>query len=128
MADRTTVHGLQVDTRLASFVEDRALPGTGIAPDAFWAGLSSLAHDLGPKNRALLARRDDLQAKTDAWHIAHRARPHDHEAYKAFLQEIGYLLPEGEDFQIDTADVDPEIALMPTSPWPPRGRAFRKAA
>ena len=113
MADRTTVHGLQVDTRLASFVEDRALPGTGIAPDAFWAGLSSLAHDLGPKNRALLTRRDDLQAKIDAWHIAHRARPHDHEAYKAFLQEIGYLLPEGEDFQIDTADVDPEIALMP---------------
>ena len=113
MADRTTVHGLQVDTRLASFVEDRALPGTGIAPDAFWAGLSSLAHDLGPKNRALLTRRDDLQAKIDAWNIAHRARPHDHEAYKAFLQEIGYLLPEGEDFQIDTADVDPEIALMP---------------
>ena len=95
MADRTTVHGLQVDTRLASFVEDRALPGTGIAPDAFWAGLSSLAHDLGPKNRALLTRRDDLQAKIDAWHIAHRARPHDHEAYKAFLQEIGYLLPKG---------------------------------
>ncbi len=113
MADRTTVHGLQVDTRLASFVEDRALPGTGIAPDAFWAGLSSLVHDLGPKNRALLTRRDDLQAKIDAWHIAHRARPHDHKAYKAFLQEIGYLLPEGEDFQIDTADVDPEIALMP---------------
>jgi malate synthase len=70
-------------------------------------------HDLGPENRALLTRRDDLQAKIDAWHIAHRARPHDHEAYKAFLQEVGYLLPEGEDFQIDTADVDPEIALMP---------------
>ena len=113
MADRRTLHGLQVDTRLASFVEDRALPGTGIAPDAFWAGLSSLVHDLGPENRALLTRRDDLQAKIDAWHIAHRTRPHDHEAYKAFLQEIGYLLPEGEDFQIDTADVDPEIALMP---------------
>ena len=113
MADRRTLHGLQVDTRLASFVEDRALPGTGIAPDAFWAGLSSLVHDLGPKNRALLTRRDDLQAKIDAWQIAHRARPHDHEAYKAFLQEIGYLLPEGEDFQIDTADADPEIALMP---------------
>lgn len=113
MADRRTLHGLQVDTRLASFVEDRALPGTGIAPDAFWAGLSSLVHDLGPKNRALLTRRDDLQAKIDAWHVAHRARPHDHEAYKAFLQEVGYLLPEGEDFQIDTADVDPEIALMP---------------
>ena len=113
MADRRTLHGLQVDTRLVRFVEDRALPGTGIAPDAFWAGLSSLVHDLGPENRVLLTRRDDLQAKIDAWHIAHRARPHDHEAYKAFLQEIGYLLPEGEDFQIDTADADPEIALMP---------------
>ena len=113
MADRKTVHGLQVDTRLASFVEDRALPGTWIAPDAFWAGLSALVHELGPENRALLARRDDLQARIDAWHVAHRNRPHDHEAYKAFLQEIGYLLPEGADFQIDTAGVDPEIALMP---------------
>jgi malate synthase len=113
MADRRTLHGLQVDTRLVRFVEDRVLPGTGIAPDAFWAGLSALIHGLGPENRALLARRDDLQAKIDAWHIAHRARPHDHEAYKAVLQEIGYLLPEGEDFQIDTADADPEIALMP---------------
>jgi malate synthase len=113
MTDRTTRHGLQVDRTLAAFVEDRALPGTGIAPDAFWAGLSALVHELGPENRALLARREELQAKIDAWHIAHRSRPHDHEAYKAFLQEIGYLLPEGADFQIDTAGVDPEIALMP---------------
>ncbi|MCA3445163.1 MAG: malate synthase G [Rhodobacter sp.] len=113
MAKRKTLHGLQVDTRLVRFVEDRALPGTGIAPDAFWAGLSALIHELGPENRVLLARREDLQARIDAWHIAHRARPHDHEAYKAFLQEIGYLLPEGADFQIDTAGVDPEIALMP---------------
>ncbi|MFN7268146.1 MAG: malate synthase G [Cereibacter sp.] len=113
MADRKTLHGLQVDATLASFVEDRALPGTGIAPDAFWAGLSALIHDLGPENRALLARREDLQAKIDAWHIAHRAQPHDHEAYKAFLQEIGYLLPEGPDFQIGTGPADPEIALVP---------------
>ena len=113
MADRKTRHGLQVDTTLASFVEDRALPGTRIAPDAFWAGLSALLHELGPENRALLARREDLQAKIDAWHIAHRAQPHDHEAYKAFLQEIGYLLPEGPDFQIGTGPADPEIALVP---------------
>ena len=113
MADRKTRHGLQVDATLIAFVEDRALPGTGIAADAFWAGLSALVHELGPENRALLARRDDLQGRIDAWHVAHRSRPHDHEAYKAFLQEIGYLLPEGEDFQIDTTDVDPEIALMP---------------
>lgn len=113
MADRKTRHGLQVDATLIAFVEDRALPGTGIASDVFWAGLSALVHELGPENRALLARRDDLQGRIDAWHIAHRSRPHDHEAYKAFLQEIGYLLPEGEDFQIDTTDVDPDIALMP---------------
>jgi len=113
MTDRTTLHGLQVDRTLAAFVEEQALPGTGIAPDSFWAGLSALVHELGPENRALLARREELQAKIDAWHIAHRSRPHDHEAYKAFLQEIGYLLPEGADFQIDTAGVDPEIALMP---------------
>ncbi|MFN7597808.1 MAG: malate synthase G, partial [Cereibacter sp.] len=113
MADRKTRHGLQVDTRLASFVEDRALPGTGIVPDAFWAGLSALVHELGPENRALLARREDLQARIDAWHIAHRAQPHDHEAYKAFLQEIGYLLPEGPDFHIGTGRADPEIALVP---------------
>ncbi|MCA3436072.1 MAG: malate synthase G [Rhodobacter sp.] len=113
MADRKTRHGLQVDTRLASFVEDWALPGTGIVPDAFWAGLSALIHELGPENRALLARREDLQARIDAWHIAHRAQPHDHEAYKAFLQEIGYLLPEGPDFHIGTGRADPEIALVP---------------
>ncbi len=113
MADRKTLHGLQVDPSLAGFVEDRALPGTGIAPDAFWAGLSALVHELGPENRALLARREDLQAKIDAWHVAHRARPHDHEAYKAFLQDIGYLLPEGPDFQIETGPADPEIALVP---------------
>jgi malate synthase len=113
MADRMTLHGLQVNTRLASFVEDRALPGTGIAPDAFRAGLSALVHGLGPENRALPVRRDDLQAQIDAWHVAHRARLHDHEASKAFLQEIGYLLPEGPEFQSDTGTADPEIALMP---------------
>jgi malate synthase len=69
--------------------------------------------DLAPKNRALLARRDELQAQIDAWHIARRGQPHDHAAYKAFLAEIGYLLPEGPDFQIDTTNVDPEIARVP---------------
>ena len=113
MADRTDVHGLRVDAGLAAFIETEALPGTGVSPDAFWAGLSALAHDFGPENRALLARRDALQAQIDAWHIARRGQPHDHDAYKAFLPRIGYLLPEGDDFQIDTANVDPEIAAMP---------------
>ncbi len=113
MADRRKLHGMQVDSTLADFVENRAIPGTGIAADSFWAGLSGIVHELGPENRAFLARRDQLQAQIDAWHIGHRNQPHDHEAYKAFLQEIGYLLPEGPDFQIDTANVDPEIARVP---------------
>jgi hypothetical protein len=90
-----------------------ALPGTGVTETAFWSGFAALLADLAPKNRALLARRDDLQAQIDAWHIARRGQPHDHAAYKAFLAEIGYLLPEGPDFQIDTANVDPEIARVP---------------
>jgi len=105
--------GLEVAAELAAFIEDEALPGTGVAPEAFWEGLSRLVHDFGPRNRALLAIRDEMQAKIDAWHVANRDTPHDHEAYKAFLAEIGYLLPEGEAFEIDTANVDPEIATVP---------------
>ena len=110
---RTDRHGLQVDAALATFIETQALPGTGIAADAYWSGFATLIRDLAPKNRALLAKRDDLQSRIDAWHIAHRDGPHDHLAYRAFLEEIGYLLPEGPDFKIDTTNVDPEIALVP---------------
>jgi malate synthase len=110
---RTLRHGLQVDVALASFIDTQALPGTGIDPEAYWAGFAALIADLAPKNRALLAKRCDLQSRIDAWHIAHRRGPHDHQAYRAFLEEIGYLLPEGPDFKIDTAGVDPEIALVP---------------
>ena len=104
---------LRVADTLAQFIESRALPGTGVASADFWAGLSALVHDLGPKNRALLAEREDMQAKIDAWHIANRANPHDAAAYTAFLKEIGYLVPEGDDFEIDTENVDPEIASIP---------------
>ncbi len=110
---RTDRHGLQVDTALAAFIETQALPGTGIDADAYWAGFAALIRDLAPKNRALLAKREALQARIDAWHIAHRGGPHDHQAYRAFLEDIGYLLPEGPDFKIDTANVDPEIAAVP---------------
>ncbi|MCX8509966.1 MAG: malate synthase G, partial [Rhodobacteraceae bacterium] len=113
MSDPVEKFGLQVDRHLAAFIEARALPGTGIAPEHFWRGFSGLVHDFSPKNRALLARRADVQAKIDAWHIAHRDAPHDHYAYRAFLEEIGYLLPEGPDFKSDTANVDPEIASVP---------------
>jgi malate synthase len=110
---RTERHGLQVDRQLAEFLESRALPGSGVAADQFWAGFAGIIRDLTPKNRALLAKRDELQARLDAWHVAHRGGAHDHGAYKAFLEEIGYLLPEGGAFEIDTANVDPEIATVP---------------
>ncbi|MFW2589352.1 malate synthase G [Sagittula sp. SSi028] len=110
---RKTFEGLQVSSELAEFIETEALPGTGVDPQAFWAGLSALVHDFGPRNRALLQKREDLQTKIDDWHKAHRDAPHDAAAYKAFLEEIGYLLPEGEDFQIETSKIDPEIATTP---------------
>ncbi|THD82222.1 malate synthase G [Aliigemmobacter aestuarii] len=113
MAERIDRNGLQVDRQLAAFVEEAALPGTGVTAPAFWQGFAAMLADLAPKNRALLAKRDALQAKIDGWHVAHRRQPHDHLAYKAFLEEIGYLLPEGPDFRIDTANVDPEIATVP---------------
>lgn len=103
---------LKVATQLADFVENAALPGTGVEADTFWTGFSELVHELGPKNRALLAKREDIQAQIDAWHVQHRDAPHDAAAYKAFLQEIGYLVPQGEAFLIDTANVDPEIATV----------------
>ncbi len=113
MTNRIDLYGLQVDQALAEFVNDQVLPGTGVSQDKFWSGFSALVGDLAPRNRALLAKREALQSQIDAWHIAHRAAPHDAAAYKAFLTQIGYLLPEGPDFQIDTARVDPEIALVP---------------
>lgn len=113
MTQRTDRHGLQVDPRLADFIETRALPGTGVDASAFWAGFSAVVHDLMPKNRAFLAKRAELQAQIDGWHRAHKGKAHDAAAYTAFLTEIGYLVPEGPDFSIDTAGVDSEIAQVP---------------
>lgn len=112
MSDRQNLNGLQIAPELVDFIDNQALPGTGVSSETFWAGLSKIAHDFGPKNRSLLAKREDLQGQIDAWHVARRGQPHDHEAYQAFLREIGYLLPEGDAFQIDTANVDPEIAQV----------------
>ncbi|MGD9863498.1 MAG: malate synthase G [Pseudodonghicola sp.] len=113
MAERVDRHGLQVAAELAAFIEDRALPGTGVEAGAFWAGLARMVAELGPKNRAFLELREEIQGKIDAWHLARRGQPHDAAAYEAFLREIGYLLPEGGDFSIDTTGVDPEIAQVP---------------
>ncbi|MEM6409814.1 MAG: malate synthase G, partial [Pseudomonadota bacterium] len=112
MTDRVTRSELQIDPIYCDFIEGGALDGTGIIAETFWAALSKLAHELGPKNRELLKKREVIQAKIDAWHLENRDKTHDHKAYKAFLQEIGYLVPEGDDFQIDTTNVDPEIASV----------------
>ena len=108
MTERVQRGGLAVARVLDDLVVERMLPGTGIGADAFWTGFESIVTDLTPKNRALLAHRDDLQERIDAWHADRRGRAHDAAAYKAFLTEIGYLKPEGGDFEIATADVDPE--------------------
>jgi len=110
MVDRVSVHGLAVARELHDFIAKEALPGSGVEPDKFWAGFAALAVRLMPQNRALLAERDRLQAAIDSWHRAHPAKPIDAAAYTAFLKEVGYLQPEGADFQIGTGDVDPEIA------------------
>ena len=112
MTERVQVGGLQVAKALYDFVNNEAIPGTGIAADQFWAGAAAVIKDLAPKNRALLAKRDELQAQIDAWHQARKGQAHDAAAYKAFLQEIGYLLPEPEDFQATTTNVDEEIARL----------------
>ncbi|BCH30773.1 malate synthase G [Mesorhizobium sp. L-8-10] len=103
--------GLKVARELRDFVETEALPGTGVEAAAFWQAFAAIVHDLAPKNRALLARRDALQEKIDGWYREHGA-PADMDAYKAFLSGIGYLVPEGPAFTVTTQNVDPEIASV----------------
>ena len=112
MSDRIEKYGLRIARSLADFMDHEALPGTGVTADRFWQGLSDLAHDFGPKNRSLVAHRELLQSQIDDWHTARKGQPHDAGAYKAFLQEVGYLIPEGADFEVETSNVDPEIATI----------------
>jgi malate synthase len=104
---------LQVDAQLAEFIEDQALNGLSVSADVFWSGFSELVHGLGPKNRALLEKRSAIQGQIDEWHRARKGQAHDAVAYTAFLKEIGYLVPEGAPFEIETTGVDAEIALTP---------------
>ena len=104
--------GLQVAAPLAHFLEQRAIPGTGLDPSAFWRGFAALAARFAPENAALLGVRDDLQAKIDGWHTAHAAQPHDPAAYRTMLEEIGYLAPEPAPFTVETGAVDAEVARM----------------
>jgi malate synthase len=112
MSARVTVAGLSIARPLYDLVHDEILPGTGISSDHLWHGFAEILRELTPRNRALLARRDELQARIDAWHLQHKGQPHDAAGYKRHLVDIGYLLPEGEDFAIATENVDPEIARI----------------
>lgn len=112
MTERVNCQRLQVASNLHRFIEEQALPGTGVDSAAFWKGLDALVHDLAPKNKALLAERDRLQAELDAWHRANPGPVSDMPAYRAFLESIGYLQPEPAAFRIGTENVDDEIAVQ----------------
>ena len=112
MTDRIQVHGLQVATELHRFIEEKVLPGTGVDPAAFWQGFDRIVHDLAPKNAALLAERDRLQAEIDAWHKAHPGPIRSMAKYRKFLQQIGYLVPVPEKVRVTTKNVDAELALQ----------------
>ncbi|MBK6713550.1 MAG: malate synthase G [Burkholderiales bacterium] len=112
MSARTNIHGLQVATELYRFIEDQVLPGTGIASAAFWAGFDQIVADLAPKNAALLAERDRIQAAMDSWHRANPGPITDMAAYQGWLRKIGYLVDAPADVQATTANVDAELALQ----------------
>ncbi|MDP4575835.1 malate synthase G [Qipengyuania sp. G39] len=112
MTDYVTRAGIEVDPQLATFIETDVLQPLGRDVDGFWQGFATLLSEFAPRNAALLAKREDLQAKIDAWHGERAGQPHDAGAYRAFLEEIGYLVPEPGDFTIGTQNVDPEIATM----------------
>ena len=112
MNKRQMRYDLSVEEGLVDFIENKALPDTGVSQDNFWLGLSSLIKEMTPENRKLLRARGELQDKIDKWHLARIGQPHDHVAYKSYLKEIGYLVDEGESFLIETENVDPEISSV----------------
>jgi malate synthase len=112
MTERVQAAGLQVAKELYDFVNEKAIPGTGVEQEAFWSGFSAIANELAPRNRELLAKRDELQAKIDSYHSERKGQALDFAEYKAFLQEIGYLVEPGADFEASTKNVEPEIAEM----------------
>lgn len=105
--------GVMIDEHLKALVDQEIMPGTGVQPDAFWSGLGAIVHDLGPRNKALLEKRDTIQATIDAWHLERKGKPLDPVEYKAFLEEIGYLVPSQGQYEVETTKVDPEIAHVP---------------
>ena len=112
MTERIEKAGLQIGKPLHDLIE-KALPGTGVEPDAFWQTLADLVAEFGPRNAGLIKHRRDVQETLDKWHREHRGDAFDFGEYKQLLEELEYLVPEGEDFQVSTENVDPEIATVP---------------
>ena len=112
MTQRTQIHGLQVATVLADFINQKVLPGTGVSEAAFWKGFDAIVSDLAPKNAALLAERDRLQTELDTWHAAHPGPIADMAAYRSFLEGVGYLVPQPKKVKATTKNVDDELAVQ----------------
>lgn len=112
MTERIQKGGLQIAKVLYDLITDKILPGTGVDCDAYWSSFDQIVHELAPKNKALLQKRDQLQSQIDAWHKARKGQQIEMAEYKAFLTEIGYLVAEGEGFSVTTQNVDPEIATI----------------
>ena len=112
MTERVQVGGLQIAKVLYDLVENEVTPGTGIAPDTFWASFEKVVNEFGPKNKALLEKRETLQKQLDEWYQSNAGKTIDLPEYKAFLGDIGYLVPEGEDFKVSTTNVDAEVATL----------------
>ena len=112
MSERITHGSLKVSQELDKFLTDELLPGLDISPDAFWESFERVLDEFGPRNKELLAKRTEIQKTIDNWHISKKGSPHNHDEYVNFLKEIGYLLEEGDDFEITTQNVDEEIALV----------------
>ena len=116
MSGRIRYGRMEVAASLHDFINGEVLPGLGFDAAAFWAGLEKFLADLAPRNRALLEKRDAIQARIDAWHRERKGQAFDAEAYRRFLTEIGYLVPRGENFSVETAHVDPEITMPGRTP------------
>src|ERR687891_488773 len=112
MANSVEIGGIKIDEELYRLVRDEIAPGTGVNADRFWKSFGEIVRDLAPKNRALLEKRDRLQEQIDEYHMARKGQPFKREEYKTFLEEIGYLVPEGGKFKVTTANVDPEITRI----------------
>ena len=112
MSERITLGSLKVSQELDKFLTDELLPGLDINPDAFWGSIERVLDEFGPRNKELLAKRTEIQKTIDNWHISKKGSPHNHDEYVNFLKEIGYLLEEGDDFEITTQNVDEEISLV----------------